>query len=117
MSQKRKAEIRVLSKSGKRQKDALILNYGEVLDELIGLCELLEKIEANKDCIPLPVRENLKFCIEIGNCSDINLEGLNAIAEDLKEEIKSLKVKIIQELDNSGNGYELKKDLGVRLKK
>ncbi len=109
-------EIRVLSESGERQKEAVIVNFEEVLEEVLELCEIIDRLEQNKESIPHFIRENLNFCIETGNCDNIHLDGLNAIAEDLKAEVKGLKRRIKKELDHSENGYSLKKDLGLELK-
>ncbi|GEM_PF-4716680 len=106
-------ELRILSESGKRQKEALVKNYEEILEDILELCDILEKLEENKECIPLVVRENLNYCIEAGDCNDIYLDELNGIAEDLKMEIKNFIERINKKLEHSGNGYDLKKDLGI----
>ena len=106
-------ELRILSESGKRQKEALVKNYEEILEDILELCDILEKLEDNKECVPLIIRENLNYCIETGNCDNTHLDELNGIAEDLKTEIRDLKERIKRELEHSGNGYDLKKDLGI----
>lgn len=111
MSQEK--ERNILSKSGERQIEALISNFEEILEQILDLCEIIERLENNKECIPQIIKENLNYCIETGNCDNIQLDGLNAIAEDLKTEIKRLKKRIGKELEHSENGYNLKKDLGL----